>query len=566
METHARPPSPLRKDGDMASNWQNWKEEFIIFMKVANYMEQEPSDKRANCLKNFIGRVGIEAIRNITFDSEQDKDDMDILIEKLDKYFIPTKNEVFERHQFFTASKWQNESIEHYVTLLKEKAKNCNFKDLTDSIIRDKIILDTQDKILRQKFLEADDLNLSKLIAIYNDYTNTERRKQFTQFSCWRCGTQHPIRQCPAWGTKCKDCNIYNHYTGRCPDPKKYIKSTDKVNKNVFDETQKFTPKKNNDKWNIQPADFTVITDSITFPEIPTAPCDSDNENASVDKDSIFDFPKNKHLQFWNDSTMNHSANLPEKPEESCLYKKFPVKPDITRTTNFKLQNDTMNHSSNLLKKTESLYKKFPVKPDETHTTSLKLQNDTMNHSANLPKKIEDSYSYKKFSVKPNETHIGNLKLRNYSVNSSKKTEDSHSHKNFATKPDGTHANSKSWNDNITGHSANLFKSTLKQDETHNTNSRSWCDNSMNHSANSSKSTQTSHSYKSFTVKPNGTLNTNSKSLNDNNTTHSAYLPNTQHGCSQFAQHTSDKTILHRANLPKNKKIQKKEIADCVVL
>ncbi|XP_036140440.1 uncharacterized protein LOC105828516 isoform X2 [Monomorium pharaonis] len=510
METHARPPAPLRKDGDMASNWQNWKEEFLIFMKVTNYMERESTDKRACRLKNLIGTIGIEAIRNITFDNEQDKDDMDILIEKIDKYFIPTKKEVVERHQFFTTSKKQNESIEHHVTLLKEKAKNCNFKDLTDSIIRDKIIFDTYDKILRQKFLEADDLNLPKLIAIYNDYTNTERRKQFTQFSCWRCGTKHPQNQCPAWGLKCKDCNELHHYTGRCPDPKRNKKNNDK----------------NNEKWNIQP-NSTIKKNSITFPNVPTT-CDSDNENASVNKDSTFNFPKNKHdLQFWNDNTMNHSASLPEKPEESCSYKKFLVKPDITRTTNFKLQNDTMNHSSNLLKKTEEScsYKKLPIKPDETHTTNLKLQNNTMNHSSNLPKKAEDKHLYKKYTIKSDEIRdTSHLRLQNHPAHLPKKTEDSHSFKNFAVKPE-THANLKSWNDNITGHSVNLSKSTLM---------------------------------------PDGTQNTSSKSWNDNNTTHSAHLSNTQHGRLQFAQHTvtSDGWTI----LSKNEIIQKKKAdKDCVV-
>ncbi|XP_036140436.1 GATA zinc finger domain-containing protein 14 isoform X2 [Monomorium pharaonis] len=526
METHARPPAPLRKDGDMASNWQNWKEEFLIFMKVTNYMERESTDKRACRLKNLIGTIGIEAIRNITFDNEQDKDNMDILIEKLDKYFIPTKKEVVERHQFFRISKKQNDSIEHHITLLREKAKNCNFKDLTDSIIRDKIILDTHDKILRQKFLEADDLNLPKLIAIYNDYTNTEKRKQFTQLSCSKCGTKHPINQCPAQGSKCKDCNELHRSTGRCPDLKKNKKSNDKAKKNVFDETQKSTPK-NNDKWNIQ-ADSAIKKDLITFPDVPTI-CD---ENASGDKDSTFNFPKNKHdLQFWNDKTMTHSANLPKKTEESCSYKKFPVKPDETHTTRLKLQNDTMHQSANLPKKTEDdcSYKKFPVNSNETHITNLKLQNDTMNHSSNLPEK----------------------------------TEDSHSHKNFAVKPDETHANSKSRTDNTTSHSTNLFKSTLKPDETHNTISRSWYDNAMNHSTNSSKNTQNSHSYKNFTAKPDGTHNTSSKSWSDN-TTHSAYSPNTQHGRLQFAQHTvtSDGWTISS----KNENIQKKKAdKDCVV-
>lgn len=118
METHARAPDPLTEDGDMASNWQNWKENFIIFMKAAEYIEKS-NEMRANLLKNLIGKVGIQAIQNISFDNMQDKDDMDILIKKLDEYFNPPKKEVAARYLFFTTSKKQNESIEHYINVLK---------------------------------------------------------------------------------------------------------------------------------------------------------------------------------------------------------------------------------------------------------------------------------------------------------------------------------------------------------------------------------------------------------------------------------------------------------------
>jgi len=118
MEAHARAPDPLTKDGDMASNWQSWKEDFLIFMKVTGYIDK-PNEIRANLLKNRIGKVGIEAIQNISFDNMQDKDDMDKLIEKLEEYFNPPKKEVIERYQFFTRSKKQNESIEQYINILK---------------------------------------------------------------------------------------------------------------------------------------------------------------------------------------------------------------------------------------------------------------------------------------------------------------------------------------------------------------------------------------------------------------------------------------------------------------
>ncbi|KYN40815.1 hypothetical protein ALC56_04705 [Trachymyrmex septentrionalis] len=234
MEVHARAPDPLTIDGDMASNWQSWKEDFIIFMNLTGYIDK-PNEVRANLLKNRIGKVGIDAIQNFSFDNVEDKDNMDILIQKLENYFNPPKKEVVERYNFFTRAKKQNESIEQYINILKEKAKNCNFNDMLDSMIRDKIILETHDKILRKKFFEADNLDLSKLVAIYHDYNiNTEKMKQVTKETradssviskpsdnivkrvCWRCDEQHPHGKCPAWGSKCTKCGDINHFTQCC--------------------------------------------------------------------------------------------------------------------------------------------------------------------------------------------------------------------------------------------------------------------------------------------------------------------------------------------------------------
>lgn len=244
MEAYARAPDPLTNVGDMANNWQIWKEDFIIFMKVTGYIDEPDEETRANFLKNQIGKVGIDVIQNMSFENPQDKDNMDILIVKLEEFFNPPKNEVVERYQFFTRSKKQNESIEQYINSLKEKAKTCNFRKMTDSIIRDKIILDTQDKVLRKKLLEADNLNLQKVIKIYNDHkNNTEKMRRFTKENktgsgnsatgnvkkggCWKCGRPHPQGKCPAWKSKCTKCGDINHFTHCCKGPKLNTKTND---------------------------------------------------------------------------------------------------------------------------------------------------------------------------------------------------------------------------------------------------------------------------------------------------------------------------------------------------
>lgn len=144
---------------------------------------------------------------------------------------------------------------------------------MADSIIRDKVILDTHDKVLRNLFFEADNLNLQKLITIYNNYqVNTENMKQLTKEnqvksthqgnstqkpkqhikenqvqsenstqkpatnakkgggSCWRCGRAHPLGKCPAWGSNCTKCGETNHFTQCCRSSKSNVKTNnDKV-------------------------------------------------------------------------------------------------------------------------------------------------------------------------------------------------------------------------------------------------------------------------------------------------------------------------------------------------
>ncbi|KYN00225.1 hypothetical protein ALC62_09020 [Cyphomyrmex costatus] len=178
---------------------------------------------------------------------------------------------------------------------------------MLDSIIRDKIILETYDKILRKKFFEADNLDLPKLVAIYHDYNiNTEKMKQvtketrdFTNFTpkpsdnivrkCWRCNQQHPRGKCPAWGSKCTKCGDINHFSHCC---KGYNFKMNKVNKNLLDPVQqmKFTSK-NNDKWNNQADSEVKINDSINkmaFPDVPKTNLNHNTMNYSTPKNTQY--------------------------------------------------------------------------------------------------------------------------------------------------------------------------------------------------------------------------------------------------------------------------------------
>ncbi|XP_076241290.1 uncharacterized protein LOC143183573 isoform X2 [Calliopsis andreniformis] len=297
MESLIRPPEPLSGVGNMSQNWQKWKKDFRIFMKVSNNLKQS----KAYLLRSHIGKVGLDAIERVIPEDSKEKDDVNILITKLDAYFDPPKNETVERYNFFTRSKKKGESIESYINDLKQKAITCNFGHITNSLIRDRVIADIKDRNLRKKLFEVENLDISKLILIYHDHivdiqhkkqiiknnttpvntkvfdnahhtnltnnvntnnnvnptnileknqksSNTANKKQ-----CWRCHQKHAIRSCPAWGHKCQKCGDRNHFTNCCQ----------KITTNTLrDEMNKFEMKTNTSNFNV---DFQENNRQINF-------------------------------------------------------------------------------------------------------------------------------------------------------------------------------------------------------------------------------------------------------------------------------------------------------------
>lgn len=294
---YAIEPSPLSRTGDLVKNWYRWKETFSIFMRSAGYADYSSADKAA-ILRNKIGLVGLEALDEIKFENELDADNVDIVLEKLTSYFDPPAKESVERYKFFTRTKEANETFETYVNDLKEKAKTCNFGSLTESLIRDKVIMDVKDKTLRQLFFDETVLDVPKLIHIFKTY-QINRRKINTETvpsnennvkneaiqrqenvckpptahhrkPCWKCGTVHAIKKCPAYGHKCEKCNELNHYTQYCKNTNGQ-NNLKKVNKDKV-ETAKTTktvnkvPKSNT--MNAQPGCSNQLNLKPTAPDI----------------------------------------------------------------------------------------------------------------------------------------------------------------------------------------------------------------------------------------------------------------------------------------------------------
>lgn len=96
----------LTKEGFMTI-WFSWKKEFLAYMEL---IDQTKSHKEKWCmmLLNRIGPIGQEIYRTFTFDDDNGRNDMDILLKKFDDYCI------FENRKLE-----DNEDIDKYVNSLK---------------------------------------------------------------------------------------------------------------------------------------------------------------------------------------------------------------------------------------------------------------------------------------------------------------------------------------------------------------------------------------------------------------------------------------------------------------
>lgn len=99
MMPEAKPPREMAMEGTLADNWEFFLQKFLIYLK-ANKLENEADDYLAALFLNTVGDRVIRIYNNLEFDRAQDKNSYLKIVEKLNSYFIPTKNITYERNVF----------------------------------------------------------------------------------------------------------------------------------------------------------------------------------------------------------------------------------------------------------------------------------------------------------------------------------------------------------------------------------------------------------------------------------------------------------------------------------
>ena len=86
---------------------------------------------------------------------------------KFEEYCIPRENTIYQRFLFFTRDQPESETIDQYLTELRQIAANCDFESITpDQLLRDRLVTSTRNAKVREDLLKEKKLTLEKVVDI----------------------------------------------------------------------------------------------------------------------------------------------------------------------------------------------------------------------------------------------------------------------------------------------------------------------------------------------------------------------------------------------------------------
>ena len=170
--------------------------------------------------------------------------------QSFENYFIKKRNVIYERTKFNLRVQRPDESVDSFITDLYSLAEFCEYSNLCDKLICNRIVVGLRDKKLSEKLQMDYELTLEKAVTYarqteaikqqqttlnnQSETTNSikiinragfpQKRKQDyrpqqrAMISCTRCGKSpaHSKAQCPAKEATCKKCHKKGPFQAVC--------------------------------------------------------------------------------------------------------------------------------------------------------------------------------------------------------------------------------------------------------------------------------------------------------------------------------------------------------------
>ena len=150
-DAHGLKPFACSETPGISARWERWLRTFELFATAKGVKNV---DQKKALLLHTAG-LNVQDI-HFTLTEEGGSDSYQKAKVTLNKYFKPQANVPYERLCFRETSQLANETVEQFVTRLRQKAQTCEFGDAAtvDEQIRDQVISKCLSHELRRKLLQ----------------------------------------------------------------------------------------------------------------------------------------------------------------------------------------------------------------------------------------------------------------------------------------------------------------------------------------------------------------------------------------------------------------------------
>ena len=270
QDNMAQPPTatfsiqpPESFDFTKPQEWERWIRRFDRFRQASN-LTTTPEENQVNTLVYCMGDEAEDVLRGLTLTAD-DRKKYKPVKEGFDAFFVPKKNVIYERAKFNQRVQLPGETVDSFITALYGLAEHCNYGQLHNELIRDRIVVGLRNVSLSEKLQLDRDLTLETAITKARQAEEVRRqqsdlrgengsaskcsnvdavhaknyrkpkyppkpqpqkqgkntphaRPQAGSKACGRCGKMpsHGISECPAKDAVCHNCGKKGHYGKVC--------------------------------------------------------------------------------------------------------------------------------------------------------------------------------------------------------------------------------------------------------------------------------------------------------------------------------------------------------------
>lgn len=251
------PPDPL--NFTKPEEWPKWIRRFERF-RIVSGLQEKSEEIQVNTLIYSMGNEADDILRSFKLSEDHGKE-YDVVKEKFEGFFVKRRNVIYERAKFNLRKQEEGETVVAFINDLYILVEHCQYGDLQDEMIRDRLVVGLRDAKLSEKLQLDSKLTLDTAVTSVRQSESVHRQqsdlrkedekrvpidnivkkgKPFSrgdfggqkrggppkripqQSKCTRCGLSpsHDVKSCPAKDCVCRGCGKRGHYRRVCKSAK----------------------------------------------------------------------------------------------------------------------------------------------------------------------------------------------------------------------------------------------------------------------------------------------------------------------------------------------------------